>query len=90
MPMSDAGDTAELEKLAAELDGPAYAAWVVTVPGRRPYVHVRNRTAGALNENVYAGDGFYWWGWGERIAPVTEVGEAARLITRVLRAVGTQ
>ena len=77
---------AELEKLAAEIDGGDYQARVVAHSGRRPYLHVQNRSAGVLTENVYAGDGFYWWGWAERIAPVAEVAGAAAAIMRVLRA----
>jgi hypothetical protein len=77
----------ELEKLAAEIDGGDYLTQVVAHAGRRRYLHVRNRRAGVLKENIYCGDGFYWFGWGERIAPVAEVAEAARIVTRVLRAV---
>ncbi len=86
MTVSAAAGTAELEKLAAELDGQAYEARLVTPHGRRPYLHVRNRAAGVLTENIYASDGFYWWGWAERIAPVAEVSGAAAVIMRVLRA----
>ena len=78
--------TDELERLAGELDSQIYEARLVKPNGRRPYLHVQNRSAGALTENVYAGDGFYWWGWAERIAPVAEVAGAAAAIMRVLRA----
>jgi hypothetical protein len=79
--------TADLEKLAAELDGQAFEARVVAPPGRRPFVHVRNRRAGVLTESIYAGDGWFWWGWAERIAAVGEVAAAAEAVARVLRAV---
>jgi len=77
---------AELEKLAAELNGGDYEARVMAVPGRRPYLHVRNRRAGVLNENVYSGDGWFWFGWAERIAPISDVAAAAQKIMHVLRA----
>ena len=90
MTESDSVGTAALEKLATELDGQTYVAQLVTPQGRRPYLHVRNRSAGVLTENVYAGDGFYWWGWAERIAPVADVAGAAAAIMRVLRALDTR
>jgi len=64
---------AALDLLAAELNGDDYAAGVVAHAGRRPFVHVRNRHACVRTENIYCGDGFYWFGWAERIAPVTDV-----------------
>ncbi len=81
------GPTADLEYLGVELNGQNYEAQLVVPHGRRPYVHVRNRHADVLTENVYAGDGWFWWGWAERIAPVTDLAAAAATITRVLRAV---
>ncbi len=77
----------DLERLAAEVDGGDYEARVVAHPGRRPFVYVRNRHAGALKENIYAGDGSFWWGWAERSASVTDVAAAAEIVMRVLRAV---
>jgi hypothetical protein len=68
------------------VNGGDYEARVVAHSGRRPYLHVQNRAAGVLAENVYAGDGFFWWGWAERIAAVTEVAGAAAAIRGVLRA----
>ncbi|HEX9356363.1 MAG TPA: hypothetical protein VF933_21415 [Streptosporangiaceae bacterium] len=79
--------TADLEKLAAKLDRHTYEVRLVMPEGRRPYVHVRNRHAGVLTENIYAGDGWFWFGWAERVAPVTDVAAAARTITQVLRTV---
>ncbi len=79
----------DLEKLAAELDGQRYAVTLVTSGGRRPHLHVTNRTASQLTENIYACDGWFWFGWAERIAPVGEVAQAAEKITHVLRALGT-
>ncbi len=74
----------DLEKLAAEVNGGDCEARVVTPRGRRSFVHVRNRRAGALTENIYAGDGWYWWGWCERIGPVTDPPAAARAVARVV------
>jgi len=79
--------TAELEKLAAELDSQRYAVSVVTSAGRRPHLAVTNRAAAVLTENIYAAEGWYWWGWAERIAPVADLAAAAAVVTRVLRAV---
>jgi hypothetical protein len=87
MRMTDSG-AAELERLAAELNHGDCEARLVMAQGRRPCVHVRNRTAGVLTENIYYGDGFYWFGWAERAAPVTDVAGAAEIVMRVLRAVG--
>jgi hypothetical protein len=88
-PHSDVGTT-ELEKLAAELDGQQYEARLVIPPGRRPFVYVCNRRAGMLKENIYAGDGYFWFGWAERVAAITDVSAAAEKIARVLRAVDTR
>ncbi len=89
--MAEWDDPAErdLDKLAAAVNGSDYEARLVAPPGRRPYLHVRNRHAGVLTENIYAGDGCYWWGWAERIAPLSDVAAAAEIVMRVLRAVGT-
>jgi len=87
MTTSDDLGIAELEKLAAEINGGDYQAQVVTPHGRRPHVRVGNRRAGVLTENIYAGDGYYWWGWGERICPATDLQAAALAVTRVLRSV---
>jgi hypothetical protein len=81
-----AGPQADLEKLAAGLDRQQYAVTLVTSAGRRPHLHITNRAATALTENIYSGDGWFWFGWAERIAPVREVAQAVEKITRVLRA----
>jgi len=80
-----AAGAAELEKLAAELDGQAYAVSLITGDGRRPHLHVTNRRATVLTENIYAADGWFWWGWAERIAAVENLAAAAADIARVLR-----
>jgi hypothetical protein len=43
-----------------------------------------------LTENIYAADGFFWFGWAERIAATADVAAAAEAITRVLRAVDSR
>ncbi len=76
---------ADLEKLAAGLDCQRYAVSLVTAAGRRPHLHITNRTATQLTENIYAADGWFWWGWAERISRVADLTLAAEAITRVLR-----
>jgi hypothetical protein len=80
----DAG-TADLEKLAAELDSQTYAVNLVAPVNGRPHLRITNRAAARLTENVYCDGDFYWWGWAERIGPVTDVAAAAGIIARVLR-----
>jgi hypothetical protein len=86
--MADAQDlkagAAELEKLAAELDGQAYAVSLVTGGGRRPHLHVTNRGATVLSENVYSDGEWFFWGWAQRIAPIADLAGAAAAIDRVL------
>jgi hypothetical protein len=76
---------ADLEKLAAELDGKTYAVSLVAPASGRPHLRIANRAAGQLTENVYCDGDFYWWGWAERIGPVADVTAVAQLIARVLR-----
>jgi hypothetical protein len=80
-----ANGAAELERLAAELDGETFEARVITPPGRRPRLHVRSRGAAVLAEDIYCDGASYWFGWAEKIAPVSEVAAAARVIGQVLR-----
>jgi hypothetical protein len=90
---SDNTGTAELEKLAAELDGKTYAVTLVTTTGRRPCLSITNRQAVQLTEFIYAapaddGQGWFWWGWAQQIAPVTDLADAAAAVDRVLRILG--
>ncbi len=80
---------ADLEKLAAELGSERYAVTLVRMAGRRPHLHITNRTATQLTENIYTADGWYWFGWAERVAPVSDIARAAEKITHVLRALDT-
>jgi hypothetical protein len=81
------GGTADLEKLAAELDSKIYSVSLVTSAGRRPHLHITNRAATVLTENIYTAEGWFWWGWAERIAQVENLAAAAKDIARVLRVV---
>jgi hypothetical protein len=76
--------TAALEKLAAELGARGFQARLLAPEGRVPSLSVINPQATALSENVVAGEGWLWWSWAERIAPVTDVSGAAAAISRVL------
>ncbi len=82
-----AAGAAELEKLAAELDGQTYAVALVTGDGRRPCLHITNRRAEQLAEYVYSDGQHFWWGWAQQIAPVDDLTAAAAAIDRVLRTI---
>jgi hypothetical protein len=90
---SDTSGTAELEKLAAELDGRAYVIILETGQGKRPHLSVTNRDTAQRTEFVYAapaddGAWWFWWGWAQRIAPADDVPAAAAAVGRVLRVPG--
>jgi len=72
-----------LETLAGALDSAAYA--MTMQGGRRCRLTITNRRAAVLTESVYVENGWFWWGWGERLAPVEDVEQAAEKITAVLR-----
>jgi hypothetical protein len=78
-----------LESLAAALPAEDYHAHLVVADGRRPSLHVRNRSAGVLAEDVLVEAGWFWYSFAERIAPVTDVSAAAGKIARLLRTVDT-
>jgi hypothetical protein len=78
-----------LESLAAVLPAEDYHAHLVVAHGGRPSLHVRNRSAGVLAEDVLVEAGWFWYSFAERIAPVTDVPAAAGKITRLLRTVDT-
>ena len=80
----------DLERLAARLPAGEYHARLVLADGRRPRLHVRNRSAGLLAEDVVVEAGWFWYSFAERIAPVSDVPAAAGKIARVLRAVGSE
>jgi hypothetical protein len=57
-----------------------------------PFLTVTNREVGWLSEVVFAapadGEPWFWWSFAERIAPVTDVRDAADAVARVLRSSG--
>lgn len=82
--------TAQVEALATELSERGFATTVVS-SGKYRRLTVVNKAASQLSENVYAapasdGPWWFWWSWGERIAPVEDVSAAAHAVGRVLRA----
>lgn len=85
---------ARLEALATELAARGWISRVHAPQGRPPSLHTRNPELGAaaLSEYIYAdpradGTWLYWWPWAESIAETAA--DAAAVIVRVLRAVGT-
>jgi len=76
----------DLERLAAELGGEKFAVTLVAGDGRRPRLRVTNRAAAQITEDIYEGDGRFWWGWAEPIAEVWNVAAAAEAVRRVLAA----
>jgi hypothetical protein len=74
-----------LEKLAEQLDSGDFATRIVTERrGQWPSLHVTNRRAGMLSEDIFAGPDAFWWGWAERIAPLADIPAAAVTVARVL------
>ena len=71
-----------LLSLPAALDAAVFTATIVTGQGP-PFLRVTNRRASWLTEDVYAGRGWFWWSWAERIA--TDPQTAASRLARVLR-----
>lgn len=76
-----------LETLMAELNGKGLAARIVRAG--HPFVHAASGTQPRLSEKVYAapaqdGSSWYWWSWGDPIAPAGEAAQAAVKIARVL------
>jgi hypothetical protein len=45
----------------------------------------QHRRAAVLTESVYVENDCFWWGWGERLAPVEDVEQATEKITAVPR-----
>jgi hypothetical protein len=80
-------DTADLERLAAELGARGVATTIITPDGRPAYLTAQNPDASAMSETIFADRGFYWWSWAERIGPASDVAAAASRIAYVLAAV---
>ncbi len=83
-----AGETAALEKLAAELTARGYRAHMITAGGGPPSLAVTNPQAAMLAETVLADAEWFWWPWADRIAPMADVPAAAARVASVLRAAG--
>jgi hypothetical protein len=82
-----------LEGLAEELAQHGLVTRLVAPAGRVPSLHVVNPANSRLTEDVYVGrsqDGlwWFWWPWAERIAPGDQLAAAAKVIARVLSALG--
>jgi hypothetical protein len=92
MPAQDqaADGTADLERLATALAALGLKATLTTPGHSMPCLAVRNPRAHALAETVYACDGSYWWSWREPITTCDQTPTAAKILARVLRAVGEQ
>ncbi|HUY47378.1 MAG TPA: hypothetical protein VMV92_16870 [Streptosporangiaceae bacterium] len=73
-----------LEKLAAELAVRGFKVQLITPEHRLPSLAVANSEAAMLAESVVTGTDFYWWPWGQKIAPITDVTAAADIVARVL------
>ena len=84
----DPGGAAALAKLAAQLDSQIYAARLVAVRGLRPHLHITNRHATMLRENIYSDGEHFYWGWAQRIGPIADLAAAAAAVDRVLHVLG--
>ena len=65
-----------------------YAVALITGGGRRPRLHISNRDACQLAEYVYSDGTDFFWGWAQRIAPVSDLAAAAVAVDRVLKVLG--
>jgi hypothetical protein len=81
-------EIAELETLGAELAARGFQTRLRAPGDGPPGLTVRNPRASVLAETVYAQEGSFWWSWREPIAGTGQVGTAAGILARVLRAVG--
>ncbi|HEY4853814.1 MAG TPA: hypothetical protein VII22_23765 [Streptosporangiaceae bacterium] len=79
-------EVTSLEKLASELTARGFETRLAVPQGHVPSLAITNPQATALSETVIVGEDWYWWSWGEKVAPVAEVSEAAGVIARVLSA----
>ena len=86
IPHPGSGAGHPLETLADALDGTAYA--MTFQHGRRSRLTITNRRAAVLTESVYVENDWYWWSWGEKLAPIDDVDQAARAVAAVLHVAG--
>jgi hypothetical protein len=84
----DRDGTGELRKLAELVNGSKVEAVVRVPEGGRARMQVRNRHVTSwMLESIYAAPAadrrwWFWWGWSDPIAPVTDLDAAARKVTR--------
>lgn len=81
--------SAHLEALAGRLGQAGLNARLTRPIGRPPTLHVVSPDQPELEERVVIdkcenGLWWFWWTWAERIAPATEMAEAAESIRRVV------
>jgi hypothetical protein len=79
---------AQLGQLAKELETRGFDVQGLEADGRT-CVSVSNRTVTELHECVYvaeahAGEWWFWWSWGDQLAPVADIETAAFKIAYVL------
>lgn len=81
-----------MEKLAALIDSSEFETTVQPPDRCRARLQVRSwDNTSTLTENIYAApdaddEWWFWLGWTEQLAPVTEPDQAAQKIMRALRA----
>ncbi|HEY3953478.1 MAG TPA: hypothetical protein VGM53_08900 [Streptosporangiaceae bacterium] len=85
---TQAGATADLARLGAELAARGYEAAIRTPPARLAYLTVTNPRATMLSERVYIQNGSFYWSWAEPITACTDVTSAAATVAHVLHATG--
>lgn len=79
-----------LSALANELAASGFACQIVVPRGAPAYGRVVNMSAKALKDDIacFSAEGdkelYFWWSWGERIAPATEMHSVAQKIAYVL------
>ena len=88
-------DEVALVALAAAIDPGEYLTQLFTPLRGRVGLSVRNRNAGQLAETIYAapdetGAWFFWWGWTEPFAAVSDPVAAAAKVMHVLRAISSR
>jgi hypothetical protein len=77
-----------LHALAARL-GEGFSIKYAETPHKKlPYLHVANRLATFMHDNIYAGSGSYWLG--SLQVPIWPIGDAAGAAGRVMHILGAR
>lgn len=76
-----------LRELAADLDSQTFMTRMDADSAARPELVITNRFAVQLSERVGVRGNFYFWSWGDPLAPLSDRPLAVRRITAVLAAV---